>query len=208
MRRKAGSLVPGDGTRRRPSSNSFCNSASVGFFVTLLTSIPLFGFVILATSSAEAVRKAEQEKTATISQPHDIARVAAELSRRGSQTFAPRLIVVRVATSIWQQAVGGLARMASATIIDISEPTDNLAWEIQELDRLDIEDRCIFIVDHARIAENPTLGADAGFQSLMAKAVGDREVLAYTTDRAGMRRFARALHGRLLDLPARPASSN
>jgi hypothetical protein len=180
----------------------------VVIMVTLLAMLPLFGFVMFATSSAEALHQAEQNKTATLSQPADVARIASELPRRGSQTFAPRLIVVRVATSIWQQAVGALARVAAATIIDISEPTDNLAWEIQELDRLDIEDRCIFIVDHARLAENSTLGADAGFQSTLAKAVGDREVLAYTTDRAGMRRFARALHGRLLDLPARSAGSN
>ncbi len=37
-------------------------------FVTLLAMFPLFGFVMFATSSAEALRKAEQEKTATISQ--------------------------------------------------------------------------------------------------------------------------------------------
>ena len=36
----------------------------------------------------EALRKAEQDKTATISQPQDISTMAAELSRRGSQTFS------------------------------------------------------------------------------------------------------------------------
>jgi len=172
--------------------------------VTLLAVLLFFPVVMLAASSAEAVRKAEQEKTATITRSSDVARMATELSRRGTRMFAPRLIVVRVATSIWQQTVSALASVSAATIVDISEPTDNLAWELRELDRLDIEDRCIFIVDHARIAENPTLGSDAGFQSPIAKLVGDREVLAYATDRAGMRRFARALHGKLLDLPPRP----
>ena len=32
-----------------------------------------------------------------------------------------------------------------------------------------------------------------------------RDVLAYSTDRAGMRRFARALHGTLLDIADGPA---
>ena len=171
-------------------------------FVILLAMFPLFGFVIFATSSADALRKAEQEKTATISESHQIAHMVSDLSRRGSQTFAPRLMVVRVASHIWQATVSALAAKASATIVDISDPSDNLAWEIQELDRVGGDARCVFIVDHARVTERATLGfqTDAADERVAA-LVGEREVLAYTTDRAGMRRFARALHGRLLDVP-------
>ena len=130
--------------------------------------------------------------------------MASELSRRGSQTFAPRLVVVRVASSVWHQTVSALASVAVATIVDLSEPTENLVWEITELMRLHGQDRCIFIVDHSRIAEDETLDLDdaVGLEARVIRLVGDREVLAYTTDRAGMRRFARALYGRLVDLAA------
>jgi hypothetical protein len=126
---------------------------------------------------------------------------ASELSRRGSQTFAPRLVVVRVASSIWHQTVSALASVAVATIVDLSEPTENLMWEITELVRLGGHDRCIFIVDHARLDDAGNFKAGAGFAANLDILVGDRDVLAYRTDRAGMRRFARALYGRLLDLP-------
>lgn len=176
-------------------------------FVTLLAMFPLFGFVMFATSSAEALRKAEREKTATINTAQEVGPLASELSRLGSQTFAPRLVVVRVASSIWHQTVSALASVAVATIVDLSEPTANLMWEIGELVRLGGHDRCIFIVDHARLddAGNFRDGA-AGFAANLTLLVGDADVLAYRTDRSGMRRFARALYGRLLELPVRDLS--
>jgi hypothetical protein len=171
--------------------------------VTLLAMFPLIGFVMFAASAAEALRKAEQEKTATISNASDVAYTASELSRRGSQTFAPRLVVVRVASSIWHQTVSALASVAVATIVDLSEPTENLMWEISELVRLGGHDRCIFIIDHGRLDDAGNFrDGGAGFAANLKILVGDCDVLAYRTDRAGMRRFARALYGRLLDLPA------
>jgi hypothetical protein len=167
-------------------------------FVVLLAMIPLFGFVIFASTSAEALRKAEQEKSVTLKQIHEIGPMVSRLSELGRQTFAPRLIVARVAGGIWQPTVTALASVASAAIVDISEPTVNLAWEVSELDRLDRETRCIFIGDHSRIA-----GWDASKSSnaqYVGSVIGDREVLAYTTDRAGMRRFAKALYGMLLEI--------
>ena len=131
----------------------------------------------------------------------------AELSRLGGQTFAPRLVVVRVALGIWHQTVSSLASVAIATIVDLSEPTENLMWEISELTRLGGHDRCIFIVDHARLDETGNFrDGGAGFAANLKILIGDGDVLAYRTDRAGMRRFARALYGRLLDLPARELS--
>jgi hypothetical protein len=172
-------------------------------FIVLLAMLPLIGVVVFAASSAEALRKAERDKTATISKASEVAYTASELSRRGSQTFAPRLVVVRVASSVWHQTVSALASVAAATIVDLSEPTENLVWELTELVRLGGHERCIFIIDHARLNDDGTFrDGGGGFAPNLAILVGDRDVLAYTTDRAGMRRFARALYGRLLDLPA------
>jgi len=44
--------------------------------------------------------------------------------------------------------------------------------------------------------------SDHPLQPRIAAVIGDRPVLAYTTDRKGMRRFTRALYGMLLDVPA------
>jgi hypothetical protein len=174
-------------------------------FATLLAAIPFFGFVMMATSSAEALRKAEKAKTATIGESADIAEVVRDLSRVGRQTFAPRLVVVRVATAVWHETVSALASVASATIIDVSEPTPNLAWELGELQRIGGRERYIFIGDHERIAHwadtDPSTVVPGSLESDVIGAIGDHELLAYTTDRRGMRRFAHALYGMLLDVP-------
>ncbi len=173
-------------------------------FVVLLAMLPLFGFMIFASSSAEALRKAEQEKSVTLRQIEEIGPMVSRLSQLGQQTFAPRLVVARVAGSIWQKTVTALSSVASAVIIDVSEPTFNLAWEVSEIDRLDVENRCIFIADHARITRSEDLtNSTSSNIRYIASQIGDRDVLAYRTDRAGMRRFARALHGMLLDIPER-----
>jgi hypothetical protein len=173
-------------------------------FGVLLAMLPLFGFMIFASSSAEALRKAEREKSITLRQIEDIGPMVSRLSQLGQQTFAPRLVVARVAGGIWQKTVTALSSVASAVIIDVSEPTFNLAWEVSEIDRLDVENRCIFIADHARITRSEDLtNSTSSNIRYIASQIGDRDVLAYSTDRAGMRRFARALHGMLLDIPNR-----
>lgn len=172
----------------------------------LLAMLPLFGFVIFATSSADALRKAEAKKRETIKSAGDIREITSELSRLGRQTFAPRLVVLRVATAAWRQTVSALAGVAAVTIVDISEPTDNLVWEIGELQRLGVRDRCIFIGDHARLAHWPDGSAPSSTspEACVVSSIGDRPVLAYTSDRKGMRRFAQALYGMLLDVPGPP----
>ena len=168
--------------------------------------LPLMGIVVFASSSAEALRKAEAAKTARVTIPKDIDEAVTNISHRGRETFAPRLVVLRVASAIWQPTVSALARAASATIIDVSELTENLAWELGELERLGSLDRCIFIAESDRIA--PWAGGDApalaagSLESRVAAVIGDRPLLAYATDRKGMRRFTRALYGMLLRIPA------
>ena len=39
-------------------------------------------------------------------------------------------MVVRVASSVWQNAVQGLANVADVVVIDVSHPTDALLWEV------------------------------------------------------------------------------
>ncbi len=168
--------------------------------VVLLLTFPLAGVLILATSSAQALRKAEASKTQSIARSGEISDTVQRLGEQGRQTFAPRLVVVRVATPVWQQTVTSLTRIAAASIIDISDPSEHLLWELGELERLS-PGRWIAIGEHARVqrwTESP--GAADTFDARFAQRLGSRSILAYTTDRRGMRRFARALLGMLLDI--------
>jgi hypothetical protein len=175
-------------------------------FFSLLALLPLIGIVVFASSSAEALHKAEAGKTARVMEAKDIDAAVHTISNRGRETFAPRLVVLRVASAVWQPTVSALADAASATIIDISELTENIAWELSELQRAGSLDRCIFIGEADRVvlpAEGGATPAGAGsLESRVAAVIGDRPVLAYATNRKGMRRFTRALYGMLLDVPS------
>jgi hypothetical protein len=186
------------------TATAFAFVGLVVVMAALLAFFPLFGFFMLASSSADALKKAEGDKKQTILDAWHLPSMVSGISKRSRQTFAPRLVVVRVATEIWQETVSAFASMAAASIIDISDPTENLLWELAELERRS-SGYFILIGEHARIAgwadgispDEHTLSAR------LTELLGDREVLAYTTDRKGMRRFARALYGVLLDVGGR-----
>jgi len=175
-------------------------------FVVLLLMLPLFGFVIMASSSAEALHRAEASKTRAINHVREVSEAAAAVSEQGRQTFAPRLIVLRVATAVWQQTVSALAGVTAASVIDVSEPTDHLLWELYELERL-CPGRWIMIGEHARVARwaqaDAVPPAADSLEARFAARLASRDLLAYTTDRRGMRRFARALSGMLLEVDRR-----
>jgi hypothetical protein len=172
-------------------------------FAVLLALFPLFGVVVLASSAAAALRKAESSKTQTITDGRQVRDVVARVARRGRETFAPRLVVLRVASPAWQQTVSALALVTAVSILDISELTENIAWELDELQRL-CPGRCILIGEQAHIARwasEPARLDPGSLDARVARLLDGRDVIAYTTDPKGMRRFARALYGVLLDTP-------
>jgi hypothetical protein len=90
--------------------------------------------------------------------------------------------------------------MSSLALVDVSEPTDNLAWEIEEL-RGRLGTRCVFIARHDRalpLAAAGTAVPRAPMERRVAYLLEGESILAYTSDRRGMRRFARALREKLL----------
>jgi hypothetical protein len=176
-------------------------------FLALLVSVPFFGFVVMASSSAQALREAEAAKTRPVKGVRDVADAVQAVSARGRQTFAPRLMVLRVDGSVWQQTVSALAGVTAASVIDVSDPTEHLLWEMDQLERL-CPGRWIIIGEHARltrwVGEDAQSAPRGAVDARFGQWLEGRDVLAYTTDRRGMRRFARALYGRLLELERPP----
>jgi hypothetical protein len=82
-------------------------------------------------------------------------------------------------------------------MIDVSEPSENLLWEIDELS--DGSGRkCVFIGQYDRVLPLASRSPPSGpFGARLSALLDGEEVLAYTTDRRGARRFARALKARL-----------
>ena len=168
--------------------------------VVLLLALPLSTVLFFVSSSADSIREAEQSKSIAVSSVAEIRSAAHAIAARSRKVFGPRLVVVRSASHVWRDAVRELASLASVRLIDISEPSENLLWEIEELHLRG--DNSVLIGHHDRIAAlgavSPGDGTLPPLERWLLQLLNGREVLAYTTDRRGLQRFARALRGMLL----------
>lgn len=174
---------------------------------TALTAAPVAwaagaAFLFFFSFPADAVLEAERAKTRDIKNEADIGMATYAVAERSRRVFGPQLVVLRVASSVWRQTVSRFASVSFVALIDVSEPTENLVWEIEEL-MVRARKRCVFIGEHDRALEIAS-GSGAGpFDRHVASLLELDEILGYTTDRRGRRRFARALRGKLLSLTTR-----
>jgi hypothetical protein len=183
-------------------------SAVLGL-VTALTTAPIAWAVggvalFLFSFPADAVREAEQAKTREIRSSGGVNAAARDVVALSRRVFGPRLVVLRVASAAWRQTVRHFAALSSLVLVDVTEPTEHLIWEIEEL-TVQRSTPCVFIARHDRALEIAGItGRPVGpLDAKVARLLELDEILAYTTDRPGMRRFARALHGALLARSAR-----
>ena len=167
----------------------------------LLLAFPLSTMLFFLSSSADSVREAERSKAITVASVGEIRQAADAIAQRSQKVFGPRLVVIRVASHVWRVAVSELAARSWLPLVDISEPTENVLWELEELVKR-FGDKCVVIGQYERVAV--LAGVQSGeraptaVERRLADLLDGREVLAYTTDPKGLRRFARALRGELL----------
>ena len=152
-------------------------------------------------AASGSVQQAEASKAAQINRETEIRPVGRRLLRESRRIFSPRLVVLKVDSRLWKEAVLYLASIASLTIIDVSEPGESLLWEITELTGR-LRARCLFVAnyDTARML-GPQARAGQSPPSLAGRLetlLDGAEILAYTTDRSGVDRFSRALRAMLL----------
>jgi hypothetical protein len=182
-------------------------AAAVGLAVSLLAvaAFAFIGWYFVFSWSAERVRRAEQSSRAAIQTTQAIATVGRSIARQARKIFCPRLMVLDVATDLWRATVRHLARDASVILIDVSEPSENLLWEIQEV-AAGFGSRCVLVGQYERVRHLATDAREAlppeALAARLATLLDNREVLAYTTDRHGMKRFARSLRGKLQTVSA------
>jgi hypothetical protein len=154
----------------------------------------------IAASASRSMRGAEAASRASIETAQQLRAVTRSIQRRARRIFSPRLVVVTVRSDLWQRAVQQLASRVPVIVVDVSKPTDNLLWEIENL-LPEFGPRCVLIghYDEAcRLATNNPHAAPRGpMAGRLASLLEGREVLAYTNDDQGMRRFARALRAKL-----------
>jgi hypothetical protein len=174
----------------------------IAFIVTLLIIIALaLLFLVIGMFSLGtyiSVRRAERSKRLAIASADQIDPIARRVARRVRRIISPKLVVVRVTNAVWQDSVRRLATVSSAIIVDISEPTQNLLWEISTL-KPELRLHWILVAEQQRFSNWTTANESDLNQKLLAVLDGE-SVLAYSIDRRDRRRFARALRNRLESL--------
>jgi hypothetical protein len=155
-----------------------------------------FPWLAIGGTVANSVRDAEGSKALSVPDVHAIVTARDRAKRLSRRVFSPRLVVLRVDSSVWQQTVNGVASVADVPLIDISEPTDNVLWEIEQLTAR-FGPRCVFVGEYPRVVHFGTPAPnDPGAQHVQ-RLLDGRTILAYTTDDAGTKRFTRALRATL-----------
>jgi hypothetical protein len=172
----------------------------MGSMVAIIVAFPLSTVLFFFSWSADAVREAERFKNVAVTSLSEIRQAASAIALRSKKVFGPRLVVIRVASPVWRNAVEELASLSSLPLIDISELTENVLWELEELLRR-FGDKCVLIGRYEAVtalAALPPTHPGTSVERRAADLIADRDVLAYTTDPAGLKRFARALRALLL----------
>jgi len=170
---------------------------SLAGFVAMLAMFPLAGPALLAQSAAQGVERSRALSRASIAGHDDVDRTTRAVVAASRKVLAPRLVVVRVDDGWWRQSVSAFGEVAAATVVDVSEPSENVLWEV---DRLRAARSRLVPVGHVPELEallDPD-ASDGGWARRLEEHLAGQEVLGYTLTWWGRRRFARALRRSLL----------
>ena len=96
--------------------------------VALAGAFALFGF-----GARRALRQAEGRRAAHVEEAVQVEPVVQRVERATNRIFSPRLTVVRCAHDVWQAVVRRFAQLTDVTLIDVSEVSTGLLWELTEL---------------------------------------------------------------------------
>jgi hypothetical protein len=156
------------------------------------------GFAIFGGAAYLAARRAERASTRVIDNAWAIASTARTIASRSRQILSPRLVVVRVATTLWQNAVQGLANVADVVVIDVSHPTDALLWEVATM-KPQFGNRWVLVgaQDSVTSLAHPQTAHGGDHRGLLARQLDGEQIIAYGPRPADQQRFARALRRRL-----------
>ena len=171
---------------------------AVMLVVLILIQVTVVAMTGLAASrAANAVSKAEKAQRFTLSKADEVDAGIVKVVRLARKVLAPRLVVVGCADAVWQQVVSRLATECQIAIIDVSEPTDHVVWEVETTAAL--KARAVFVGQRNNVAMLAEATPHAGkAANRLRELLADADVLVYDDrDAASPRRFAKALGVRL-----------
>ncbi|MET0066498.1 MAG: hypothetical protein ABW076_09150 [Candidatus Thiodiazotropha sp.] len=163
--------------------------------------------MIFSWRSFRSYKNAELGQTRSIDNSAQIQPVIERVVKLSKRIFAPRLVVLRVDSSVWQRVVIGFANVSAVILVDVSSLGEGLLWELEYL--RDNKQLKVVLVGHYDRLQSiatrlPGHGNDISAEQRLIELLDGRSVLAYRSDNpSDSRRFARLLKSRLND-PANP----
>jgi hypothetical protein len=113
---------------------------------------------------------------------------------------APQALVVRVVDKLWQELVSELAERVRLVICDVSEPTDNLIWEVERMSARP-EIRCVFVGNGPMVQSWVRQTSEDDMEtppSRMKSLLREQTILVFDpARRLAQRRFNQSLRNRL-----------
>jgi hypothetical protein len=151
---------------------------------------------VISGGSFLATRRAQRRATVHIAEGGQIAPISDLVHRRSRRVFASRLVVANVADSQWRPTVRAFAGVCDAVIIDVSQPSEHLLWELHAM-RAFFGDRWVLVCHRDRVRALTEQIGTAAPQRQLATLIDGHDVLVYGDGSADRRRFARTLRRRL-----------
>ncbi len=166
--------------------------------VVLIGSMIVLAVAIVAGAANRAARRAQRQASVVIDADRDVAPTATLIAKRNRRILGSRLVVARVAGPQWRATVRALAGVADAVVIDLSQPTENVVWEVEVM-RAFVKDRWVLVCHRDRLDSltNPSLAPAGSPYYRLAGLLDGQEILTYGGGRAEERRFARSLRNKL-----------
>jgi ABC-type multidrug transport system fused ATPase/permease subunit len=185
----------------------FVMTLVIGLFIggLVLMFIALLGAgMLFSWRSFRSYKKAEMGQSKKIENTSEIEPVIHAVLKMSRKIFAPRLVVVRVNSAIWQAVVEQFAGVSAVILIDVSSPGEGLLWELENL-KEKYSKRTVLIGQYEaleKLADLPVTNADAvDREQHLVNLLQGEVVLAYRS--GGVRdtqHFTSLLRARLNEL--------
>jgi tetratricopeptide (TPR) repeat protein len=169
---------------------AFLLMAAIIFFILRWTMLPVFA----TTFALGTTDDADESERGSIRSQGDIFRTQNAIRRNAKRTVAARITVVTVSDDLWRESVARLADDAAVVLVDVSQPTKHVIWEVEYL--LDADIPCVFVGAASRLSyltDHSNLSGELG--AILRDRLGGRTVVSYAPSRrkSARRAFARAL---------------
>lgn len=170
----------------------FCALALVLITLQLL----LAPFTTAAAGIAESIRSADRSKVVRIRDRAAVQRARRLIAEQTRKVISARLFVLRVDTAVWRDTVTEFGTDAAVPLIDITEPTEHILWEIDRM-RERFGRGCVFVGQYERLGHLYVIPEPGSITERLQQRLDDCEILAYRTSRRGARQFTNALRATL-----------